>query len=251
MLGLNNEENFVYAIDCAFHYNGLNYKDTVNKVTSKLIKSALILKVYFGSNNGFFSYFITPKFTNKKDKKNLKELLDIVNKTLENEINCQIRIYEGDNFFDEFIEKLVKETNSEHNTNELFLRAVKLINLDKRKKYLDNKNDKARDEKNSSSDIKNKSKIGEFVQKAFKKAFKEGLISDKEIENLKNKEYCKHTFNINYAILKDKGEEIKDKNGYVRYYTGLFDDKYYLTSQWFYRHWEPLLIWLEKINCKL
>jgi len=80
----------------------------------------------------------------------------------------------------------------------------------------------------------NNMKIGEYVQYCIKKAYDEWLISDDEIKNLQDKNYCKKVFNQNFEILRHKNKITTDEKGKNRYYVKeLFCDEYYLTSQWF------------------
>ena len=63
------------------------------------------------------------------------------------------------------------------------------------------------------------------------------------------KDNCKRVFNQDFEVLRNKSREIKDSNGRTRYYTKeLFCGNYFLTSQWFERHWGPFKVWLKKIK---
>jgi hypothetical protein len=94
-----------------------------------------------------------------------------------------------------------------------------------------------------------KLKIGKYVQHTFREAFKQGLISNDEIQNLQNPQYSKTNFNANLEVLRLKTSTIKDTNGSTRYYSReLFCGNYYLTSQWIEAQWEFYLKWLKKIG---
>ena len=66
------------------------------------------------------------------------------------------------------------------------------------------------------------------------------MLSDSEIERLKDVSYSKKTFKLKsngLSILRDinQGTDIKSKTGssYKRYWTDIFDGKYYVCSQWY------------------
>jgi hypothetical protein len=92
-------------------------------------------------------------------------------------------------------------------------------------------------------------KIGQFVQQTFREAFKQGLISNDEIQKLQNPQYSKTNFNANFEILRLKTRTIKDTSGRTRYYSKeIFCENYYLTSQWIESQWNLYLNWLKKIG---
>jgi len=92
-------------------------------------------------------------------------------------------------------------------------------------------------------------KIGQYVQEKFRYLFSNNLLTENEIRNLLKEDYSKRTFNQNFKILRYISEGTKDNIGNNRYYTReIFDNKYYLTSQWVENHWEYFERWLRGIN---
>ena len=92
-------------------------------------------------------------------------------------------------------------------------------------------------------------KIGQYVQHTFREAFKQGLISIDEIQNLQNPQYSKTNFNANFEVLRFKTRTITDVSGRTRYYSKeFFCGNYYLTSQWIESQWNFYLKWLKKIG---
>ena len=63
--------------------------------------------------------------------------------------------------------------------------------------------------------------------------FANNYLSSEDILNLKNEKYCKEVFNLNFPLLIEKNQSRYDKNGYGRYWKEIFDNKYYVCSQWF------------------
>ena len=50
LLGFNFDENEFYAVDVAFHTKGLNAQYGTEKVIKKILRTVLILDIYFDSN---------------------------------------------------------------------------------------------------------------------------------------------------------------------------------------------------------
>ena len=84
--------------------------------------------------------------------------------------------------------------------------------------------------------------IGEYAQKAIKALFIQNKISEIEINKLLNDDYCKIRFDLNYPMLK-KSSESRNVNGYDRYYQDEITQGYWLTNDWFERHWDYFLKW--------
>ena len=250
VLGVNTAENTIYGIDVAFHSSGLNYgdkKETASRVIKKIFRTIFIMQSYFDENEKFKSYFITPKVS-PETKVWIDDLI-FKAKELINDQNISIEFISNEVFYSEIVDPLLKTIDDEHDTTELFSRAVKLLNLDNRKYDV-----KIKDKPKVSmiSDNKrtvNGMKIGQFVQFSFRKAFEQGLISESEINNLQKPDYSKRNFDITFEVLKNKNRDIKDENGRARYYAReLFCGNYHLTSQWVESHWDSLINWLNKIG---
>lgn len=252
VLGINTAENTIYGIDVAFHSSGINYgsnSETEFRIIKKILRTVFIMQTYFNENEKFKSYFVTPK-VNPATKFRIDEYL-LKAREIINDENISIEFISNEQFYTEIVDSCLENIDEEHDTTELFSRAVKLIKLDSRKKGIDNNVtirpiiSRVHSDKRTVSGMK----IGQFVQYSFKKAFEQNLISDSEIINLQDSAYSKQTFNSNYEVLKDKNQPIKDEYGRTRYYAkDLFCGKYHLTSQWVELQWNLLLAWLEKIN---
>ena len=61
---INNFHNEYYAVDVAFHTYGLRYKNNVEKISEKSIRSALLLYKFFNIKNGNI-IFASPKIIPK------------------------------------------------------------------------------------------------------------------------------------------------------------------------------------------
>lgn len=252
VLGINTTELTVYGVDVAFHGAGLNYgskEETAQRILKKIFRTLFVMQTYFEQYNHFHSLFITPK-TNPATLKLIDDLLQKAKELIDDD-SITIGVITNDQFFEDIIDTTLRASKSENDTSELFLRSVKLLDLDSRKE-ITNKNDKVFLPKNIiEHNIKKIEgmKIGQYVQHTFREAFKQGLISNDEIQNLQNPQFSKIYFNSNFELLRLKTRTIKDVNGNTRYYSReFFCGNYYLTSQWIESQWNLYLKWLKKIG---
>lgn len=252
VLGINTTELTVYGVDIAFHGAGLNYgskEETAQRILKKIFRTLFVMQTYFEQYNHFHSIFITPK-TNPATLKLIDDLLQKANELIDDE-SITIGVITNDQFFEDIIDSTIKASKSENDTSELFLRSVKLLDLDSRKE-ITNEKIKVFIPKNIIEHNHKKiegMKIGQYVQHTFREAFKQGLISNDEIQNLQNPQYSKTNFNANFEILRFKTRIIKDDRGSTRYYSReFFCVNYYLTSQWIESQWNLYLKWLKKIG---
>jgi len=207
------------------------------------------MQTYFDENEKFNSYFITPK-VNPATKFLVDDLI-IKAKEIINDQNISIEFISNEQFYSEIVDSLLDNIDDEHDTTELFSRAVKLLKLDNRKVNFEKETIIKPIIKRISSNKKtvNGMKIGQFVQYCFRKAYEQNLLTDAEINNLQNPDYSKNTFNSNFEVLKNKNRPIEDEYGRTRYYAKeIFCGNYHLTSQWIEPQWELFLKWLTKIN---
>lgn len=252
VLGINTIENTIYGIDIAFHSAGLNYgakEKTAFIIMKKIFRTIFIMQTFFNENDKFYSYFITPK-TNPATRVLIDDLM-IKAKEIINDENISIEFISNDQFYLEIVDPLLGNIDDEHDTTELFSRAVKLLKLDNRKEST--KSITIKKQNTTRLSVKKRTvngmKIGQFTQFCFRKAYEQNLISETEISNLQNVDYSKRTFNMNIEVLKNKNRDINDENGRSRYYAReLFCEKYYLTSQWVEPQWDLLLNWLKRIG---
>ena len=255
VLGINTTELTVYGVDVAFHGAGLNYgskEETAERILKKIFRTLFVMQTYFEQYNHFHSLFITPK-TNPSTLKLIDDLLQKANELIDDD-SITIGVITNDQFFEDIIDSTIKASKSENDTSELFLRSVKLLDLDSRKE-ITNEINKVFIPKNIIEHNNKKiegMKIGQYVQHTFREAFKQGLISNDEIQNLQNPQYSKTNFNANFEVLRLKTRTIKDTNGCTRYYSReFFCGNYYLTSQWIEAQWDLYLKWLKKIGYNL
>lgn len=74
--------------------------------------------------------------------------------------------------------------------------------------------------------------VQDFVKRTLEILFNNNLLTDEEIENLKDLEYSKRTFGISHALLKEDYYDIFDNAGHARYWTRYQIKGFYVCSQW-------------------
>ena len=256
VLGINTSESTVYGIDVAFHGAGLNYgskEETADRILKKVFRTLFVMQTYFDQYSQFQSIFITPK-TNQATLVLIEDLIEKAKGLIHDE-SISIDFITNDDFFDCIVAPTIKASKSENDTSELFLRSVKLMQLDSRKNFSTTKDLGSKSLPSSSNGIildkrtRLGMKIGQYVRHTFRTAYEQGLISKDEIRNLQDPTYSKETFNANFEVLRLYTRTISDDGGRVRYYAKeYYCDKYYLTSQWVEGQWGLYLNWLKSIN---
>jgi len=256
VLGINTTDSIVYGVDIAFHEAGLNYgskEETAERILKKIFRTLFVMQTYFDKYTHFQSVFITPK-TNPATLSLINDLIKNA-RTLVVDENITIDFITNDAFFDEILDATVNASKTENDTSELFLRSVKLLELDPRKEKISShfveseKKFITINKTTANKTTKKGMKIGQYVQHTFRNAFREGLISSQEIRNLQNPIYSNKKFNSKFEVLRLKTRNIKDSQGKTRYYSReYFCGNYRLTSQWVENQWDLYLKWLKSIG---
>ena len=91
-------------------------------------------------------------------------------------------------------------------------------------------------------------KVGKYVYNLFEKILQNDLLTESQIEDLKNKAYCSKKFGITYPVLVEQESNNYEKK---RYYKKLVVDKYYVCSQWYDRNRVRIDNWLTENNIKI
>lgn len=226
--------NKFFAVDVAFHENGLNYSGkNKERMLKKYIRTALTLYLYFGIDTGEI-IFITP-YVKEKHKKELQDLsIDLKEIFKKHNINYEFKLYCNEDFYEKVYYELYKLKDEISNTSELFMRSLKLIELTKR---FESKIPQKIEIKQNNEGKVSELKIGATVVRDFKILSNENKISEKEISNLCDSNYSKETFGIPYPVLVEYSdiEENAFINNIRRYYTSVYkfnDKKYLLCNHW-------------------
>ncbi|MDA7569864.1 hypothetical protein N8699_00630 [Flavobacteriaceae bacterium] len=240
VLGVNTLESSVYAYDIAFHSKGLNYSGnigTCETVMKKIFRAIFSTQIYFPEFNNIESCFLTPKANNKLDSM-LDDYFEEAKELIGND-NITIKYISNEKFFEEIVDPVIELVSNESDTSELYVRAIKLNQLDSRNKH------KLISKSNTSNDKRkiNEMKIGQYVKNCMFNLSKEKKLNEDEILNLQNIDYCRSKFNVAYPILIDKILSKKDSKGNNRYYKDEIVKGYWLCSQWVESHWDSFLKW--------
>jgi len=85
--------------------------------------------------------------------------------------------------------------------------------------------------------------IGEYVQNSIQRLNSLGKIYESELTNLQKDDYCKTKFDLNHPMFKKSSESRLDDLGNARYYQDEKIPGYWLTNDWYERHWDYYLKW--------
>ena len=121
--------NTIFTVEIAFHENGLQYGDkneTKDRVLKKLLRSYLVLLAYF-PNKKYELFFVSPKVNNAIEEI-IKNSFDVLDRLFSNE-NTRFHYISNELFGKEILFPTIEATKSDSDTNELFIRAVKLLEL--------------------------------------------------------------------------------------------------------------------------
>jgi len=252
VLGINTVENTVYAYDIAFHSLGLNYKGnegTCEVVVKKIFRAIFAMQIYFPEFDKIESFFVAPKVNRKLDEM-LNNYIEEARRVINNE-NIRIGYLSNNNFYGSIVDKVIDSVKTESDTSELFVRALKLLQLDKRVVKSTSEmtlvpSKTKRPVTLTDKKTVNGMKIGQYVKNNFYDLAISNKLSDAEITRLQDPTYCNETFKINYEVLRKSSKSKEDHNGRKRYYREEVVKGYWLCSQWIENHWDSYLAWEKK-----
>ncbi|WP_338555712.1 hypothetical protein [Paenibacillus sp. KS-LC4] len=237
----------IYAIDVAFHENGLNYgskEETIARVMKKMVRTAMILHGFFNVIKGEI-IFASPKVYGIISNP-LQEYLQELQQLLQSlGLNFHFSFICNEDFKNKIYNVVTALSSTVADTSELFMRAVQMSNM-----FADDtgvaKLVKERKQRAIGSINKTREtgfdemKIGILVKSTFVRLSHDEQIDPAEVERLQQVDYSKKTFNINYPVLKEY-DAIKSLssqrtvNGYPRYYADLYfvrEKRYLLCNHW-------------------
>ncbi len=245
-----NKIGSIYAVDVSFHEQGLLYvnsKETVVRVVKKMIRSAMIIKGYFGMNKGEI-IFASPKInpsTYDLLKKEFTKINSLMSKT---EFNFTFRLFGNDDFENGILAPVVYLSKNVADTSELFMRSIKMFHL-----FPDVIRNTELKKKKTSQGM-DEIKIGQLVRTTFRELFAQRKITEKMVSSLMDLEYSKQTFGLSFPVLKridDRyplSKQIQDHKGRARYWSQEFGNgKYLICSQWYPRYRKKFLDWSNKL----
>jgi hypothetical protein len=224
----------VYAVDVAFHENGLNYgdrKETVSRVVMKLNRTALCMVGYFRVEKGEV-IFASPKI-HKSVIRDLEPCVADLNALfLKNGFSLTARVIANDDFNDLVLRPILFASDGVSDTSELFMRGYQLIKMFIESPQQQQKQANAMCGRSIQRDALSEIKIGKIVQTLLREALEMGNVDEQEVSCLMTKDYSKTVFGIDFPLLVPAENEFDS----VRYYTKpltINGKPYRLCSQWF------------------
>ena len=122
-------EGKIYTAEIAFHENGLNYGskiETKNRIFKKLLRSYLTLLAYFPDKK-YELVFASPKVHNATEII-ISDYFSVLNNNFSNE-NVTFKYFSNDVFNKEILIPTIEKTRNYSDSNELFSRSVKLLDI--------------------------------------------------------------------------------------------------------------------------
>lgn len=241
--------NEVFLYDTAFHEDGLNYKDGVANVLKKLVRAFIIGELFF---KGFKVHigFLTPKCKRKdlnKINNELPKLIGVMQK-YNPDIVVEVLL---DSDCEDIIDKLVSCADDISDSNDLFIRSVKLLQSAKalpQSKQTNNNIGTSNLQKgavaNNNSKSNNKTKIFTIVDFLTKS----NLFTQELVQKLCDANYSKQALGLKYPFMKELKNIPSNEN--CRYYATVITLNgkcYKICNDWYVKQLERLDEWFKNI----
>ena len=247
VLGLAIENGTVryHAVDVAFHENRLQYgskQETITKVVAKCVRTAFCLHAYFDAREAEV-IFASP-FASEGVCAEIKKHLDDINAYFANKgLSFHLSLVCNDDFNIQILEPVLVACKTVADTSELFARSYKLIEM-----FATN-NTAGKGKQKSSNSIKlpapshstyTHMKPGLLARTALRNVLSSGTLPKKELTDLQDKDYCKKTFDVGYALISKN----RDPDRYYADPVTINGDDYYICNDWYDRNKQLLIDWL-------
>ena len=241
----------IHVMDVAFHEAGLNYGGGVaNRVLKKLLRAYVLLSAYHPQHSPVHIYFVSPKV-----HRSVQSALENVHSALQNqypETNWHL-ITNGD-FYDQILQQTLAKCDSVADTAELFVRAVKLLNLSGAtvaepfvKPVAEPITEPVTDHHPQfpAETVVLRPRAGsvslqDLVRSLMRTLLEEcpDLLDESELQKLTDHHHCSRHLALkigNHGLLRERqyGREI---NGHNRYWRQLYAGRFYVCSQWWKDH---------------
>lgn len=230
-----------FAVEAAFHENGLQYGDrpqTIGRVLKKLARAALALEACIDVGEARL-IFATPKMGADLEAE-LEERMRSLEAMLAggSAPRFHLRLLANQRFADEILIPVLDHASTVADTGELFLRAQQLVRL-----FDVQPRNAARCARGASRlpETAESGKIGQHVRATMAELAAAGRLSSETIEKLQDVDYCKRTFRLGHPFLKilNNRQSLRsqrmDGNGYGRYWSvplKIDDREFLMCSQW-------------------
>lgn len=246
-IGINLIANEIYAVDVAFHSNGLGYGDTktnIKRVLEKCARTAMCIIGFTGRTEADI-YFASPKI-----RSSVLGPLQLCIGQLESIIiglgyNFRFHLITNDDFRDEILLPIIKIANNVGDSNELFIRSITLLQMYGSCSASTIISTPVSTTIHTSNGCSTPFiPIGQFAKQTFTDLLNNGKLTSQQINDLQDGAFCKTTFGMNYPILIDANcitASLKP-----RYYKDLVGI-YHISNDWYERNRTRLEDWLKTI----
>lgn len=241
----------IYAIDVAFHEGGLNYGDrqeTIERIIKKCLRSAMCIYGYYGLTTGEI-IFASPKI-HKSLMPDLLQCVEQMQEILrEVELAYSIRVIANDEFSDHILQPVLSLLPSIADSGELFVRSLQMYNMfakDRTQRIRANVGKTSSEPEQVEGrvlDGQEEMKIGLIARTILRTTLEAGNASPEEIQLMQTFEYSKEMFHLQYPLLQKASQEV-DRARYYAAPLTLYEESYFLCSQWFESDRPYLLRWL-------
>lgn len=226
----------IFAVDVAFHENGLGYgnvDENTSRIIKKSLRTAMCIYGYFDKKEAeiIFATPIIPKQDWTKIEQGIADLENELKKLGYGFVFKVLCDCSTPTFQTEIMDPVMDVLNNVSDTNELFLRSAKLLRM-----VYDFSS------KTAETTSKPMVKVGVIANKDLRKVLaNSSKVTSKEISDLQDKAICKSLFGIDYPVLDGSPSEKR------RYYSKpvfINGKQYYLCSQWVEHHRYALEHWI-------
>lgn len=226
-----------YAIDVAFHRDGLIYGDrktTVMKIINKCLRTAMCIYGYLDVKDAEI-IFASPKIGKKILEDAKPCIYDAQSITQQMGYNFNFRMIANDDFMELVLNPILLVSKGVADTNELFLRSYQMLQM-----FGMEQNRKASEGYDAYAEIK----IGKIAQIVLRELLESGKVDADELIKLQDKSYCKKTFDLNFPMLVKHDEDYNKARYYVEQVI-IKGNEYVLCSQWVEKNRTALLSWID------
>ncbi len=246
----------IYAVEVAFHENGLQYgpkQETQKRVLKKMLRAKFLLDAYQLTDGKQHIYFVSPK-VHQGVKPGLDEVFAWLKKEYPEGVDWQLLT--DDKFVSDLLVPTLNKAKGVADTSELFMRSVKLLELGGVFRLGDvvssphQETLSARQDPESETDL-----IQPLVRNLMQTLLDDSpsLLTERERRSLTDKDYCRDELGLKIGGLpllrhEWEGAEI---SGHPRYWAKVYARRYRVTNNWSranHRHnAAALLSWVERL----
>ena len=247
----------IYAVEVAFHENGLQYgssQETQKRVLKKMLRAKFLLDAYQLADGKQHIYFVSPKVHNAV-KPGLEEIFDRLNREY---ADVDWQLLTDRDFVSKLLEPTLKAAKDVADTSELFMRSAKLLELGGLIELGAGASSPRQESTLSASDtLGNESgQIQPLVRNLMQTVLEDfpALLAESDHSNLMDKDYCRRHLGLEiggFALLRRQGEGAGNNGRPRRYWQKVYAGRYFVTNNWWgakHRHnAESLLRWVGEL----